>query len=352
MRCALEGVSLTYAGHSRPAVNEITLALESGERLALMGASGSGKSTLLRLLAGLEFPTAGRVVIDGADATHASPPERGVGMVLQDAPLYEHLSVLDNVAHPLRARGASRETARLRAREMLDRMRIGVLASARSSEISGGERRRVALARAVITQPTLLLLDEPFASLDPALRMELRDEVRRLTVEIGCACVHATHDGLEALALGTRVVVLDAGRVVDDGTPDELWRRPRSPRSAVLLGALPMNVLHNGVGIRPENIRVTLATEMAPNTADSSNRSDGTNPSHGSTRSAWRVFGVVEATDSLGERELAAIRLERGDLVRAIIERHHGHASTISIGARVQLDAPADAVHRFEPRAP
>lgn len=371
MRCSLQGVSLTYADHREPALRDVTLSIDSGERVALMGASGSGKSTLLRLIAGLEHPDRGGVLIDGADARRRSPSERRVGMVLQDAPLYEHLSVLDNVAHPLRARGASRQSARHSATEMLARMQIASIGEARGSQISGGERRRAALARALVTRPALLLLDEPFASLEPALRMELRDEVRRLVEADGCACVHATHDGLEAMALGTRIVVLDGGRVIDDGVPEHVWRHPRSPRSALLLGSVPMNVLpascmavaegshtqaletpHRDarpIGFRPEHVRVVTAIESAAPAL-----AGDTTDRPASEDAAWRTKATLESIDSLGDRMLACIRLDDGHLIRAVLAGStaahvlSGQRSPLSIGARVCIEVPASALHHFD----
>jgi len=240
--------------------------------------------------------------------------ERGVGMVLQDAPLYEHLTVLENVAHPLRARGEPRAASRVRAEAMLERLRLSALRDERGDRISGGERRRVGLARALVARPALLLLDEPFASLDPSLRLELRDEVRRLSNDMDCACVHATHDGLEALSLGTRVTVLEAGAIVDDGPPARLWEAPRSPRSAVLLGSIPMNILTAEatahappvtIGVRAEHVRVTMrADEASKRTTDDPG--------------GWRAVGTIESIDHMGGVQMMTVRLDGGMLVRAV----------------------------------
>jgi len=343
MRFAVERVSLRFRGPPPvEALRELSFELQRGERVALMGASGSGKSSLLRVLAGLEVPTEGRITRDGADISHLGPADRGVGMVLQDAPLYEHLTLIDNVAHPLRMRGVRATDARATASAMLDRVRLRARATARAGEISGGERRRVALARALVTQPSLLLLDEPFASLEPRLRLEMRDLVRELCAEPGCACVHATHDGLEALALGTRLVVMHAGRIVDDGPPLRVWRAPRCEASATLVGTLPMNIVAvrqaaSGtrrkdseprgeagrlVGIRPEHLRLSPSSSARP-------------PAEG-----WSAVGTIRSVDPFDDRFLVSVSLDSGDaVVRAIIVDPSDFAPGTSVLAHASEDA-------------
>jgi len=211
--------------------------------MAVLGPSGSGKSTLLRAIAGLEPLDGGRVLIEGADQAAVPPSRRGVAMVFQSFALFPHLSVERNIAFGLRARGESVaqviDTARSLGLEgLLDR---------RPGELSGGERQRVALARALVADPRVLLLDEPLSNLDAQLRAGARAEVRRVQERTGVTTLHVTHDQDEALALGHRVAVLHEGRVVQVGTPDELWERPASPWVARFVGTPPMNVLRTPV---------------------------------------------------------------------------------------------------------
>jgi ABC-type sugar transport system ATPase subunit len=246
------------------ALQGVDLAVEPGELVAVLGPSGSGKSTLLRTIAGLEPADAGRVLIDGADQAAVPPARRGVAMVFQSFALFPHLSVERNIGFGLRARGeptgAVLEAARsLRLEELLDR---------RPGELSGGERQRVALARALVAAPRVLLLDEPLSNLDAQLRASARTEIRRVQERTGVTTLHVTHDQDEALALGHRVAVLRDGRVVQVGTPDELWERPASTWVARFVGTPPMNVLraplagldaggHEGViGFRAEDAEV------------------------------------------------------------------------------------------------
>ena len=221
---------------------QVELAVGPGEVVALVGPNGAGKSTLLRALAGLLPVVAGQVDLDGvrlvdAAAGLARPPyQRPVGVVFQDYLLFPHLNVLDNVAFGPRARGASRAEARARARDWLRRLDLAELADVRPRQVSGGQAQRVALARALATEPGLLLLDEPLAALDARTRLLVRGELRRHLAEFGGATVVVTHDPVDAAVLGDRLVVLEAGRVVQTGTPLEVAARPRTDYVARLVG--------------------------------------------------------------------------------------------------------------------
>lgn len=218
------------------AVQDVTFSVEERELFALLGPSGCGKTTVLRLIAGLIAPDAGRVFIDGADVTALPPERRGVGMVFQSYALFPHLSVAGNVAYGLRfARLPRRERAR-RVRELLALMELSGYERRRVYELSQGQRQRVALARALAPRPRVLLLDEPLSALDAALRLELRGQLRRLQNELGITAVHVTHDQEEALAIADRLGVMRAGKLVEVGTPQGLYREPRTPFVAGFLG--------------------------------------------------------------------------------------------------------------------
>jgi ABC-type sugar transport system ATPase subunit len=198
---------------------------------------------MLRVIAGLEAPDAGRVEVGGRDVAGLEPAERGVAMVFQSFALFPHLSVGDNVAFGLRARGMDREQARVRVAAAAATLGLDTLLDRRPAELSGGERQRVALARALVARPRLLLLDEPLSNLDAVLRTQTRVEIRRVHDETGAASVYVTHDQAEALALGERVAVLDRGRLLQVGTPEEVYDRPASARVAAFVGTPPMNLL-------------------------------------------------------------------------------------------------------------
>ena len=223
---------------------DLALAIEvpAGETLVLVGESRSGKSTLLRLLAGLRQPGSGRVALnnevwfDSTTGIQVPPQERMVGWVPQDYALLPHLSVFENVAFGLRARGGRSPEVRTRTRETLERLGILDLAERRPSQLSGGQQQRVALARALVSEPALLLLDEPLAALDLQTRGIVRAELRAILATLSCVTVLVTHSPLEAVVFGRRIAVIESGRIVQEGTPETLLRQPRSPYVAAFMG--------------------------------------------------------------------------------------------------------------------
>ncbi|SOD95168.1 molybdate transport system ATP-binding protein [Blastococcus haudaquaticus] len=218
----------------------VDLAVADGEVLAVLGPNGAGKSTLLRVLAGLLPPDGGRVAVDGTpwddDGVHLPAHRRSLGMVFQDALLFPHLSVADNVGFGLRTRGVGRADRRAAADAWLGRVGLEGLGDRRPAELSGGQAQRAALARALVGAPALLLLDEPLSALDARTRLAVRAELRRHLGDFAGSTVLVTHDPVDAMALADRVVVVEDGRVVQTGTPDEVNRRPRTDYVARLAG--------------------------------------------------------------------------------------------------------------------
>ena len=221
---------------------EATFGVERGETLVLVGESGAGKTTVLRLLAGLERPDAGRIRLgeetyfDAGAGVDLPVWQRDLAYLSQDYSLFPHLTALDNVAFGLRAQGVRARAARSRAFGALDRVGLADAAVRRPGHLSGGQQQRVALARALVLEPGLLLLDEPLSALDLQSRAELRTELRSVLQDTDCATVYVTHAPLEAIALGTRVAAIEAGRITQSGSPDELLRRPRTPYVAAFMG--------------------------------------------------------------------------------------------------------------------
>jgi molybdate transport system ATP-binding protein len=239
---------------------EAALTVAPGEVLAVIGPNGAGKTTLVRILAGLLAVTEGRVTVadqiwdDAETGTFVPAPERSVGLVFQDYRLFPHLSVLDNVAFAARARGVRRGPARRDAELDLDRLGLTDLAGRRPGQLSGGQAQRVALARALAMRPRILLLDEPLAALDARTRLEVRTHLRRQLTEFAGPSLVITHDPLEALVLADRILVLEAGRVVQEGTPSDVARRPATEYVARLMG---LN-LYPGVLADPATGRIEL----------------------------------------------------------------------------------------------
>jgi len=235
----VEGLSKRFG--AQPVLRDVSLSLADGELTALLGPSGCGKTTLLRIVAGLEVPDAGEVRLRGRALLDRSPRERNVGLVFQHYALFRHMRVGDNIAFPLRIRKRPRDEVRARVRELMALVQLEGLADRYPHQLSGGQRQRVALARALATRPEVLLLDEPFGALDARVRQELRRWLRRLHDELHVTSVFVTHDQEEAFEVADRVVLMNAGRVEQAGTPAEVFEEPASPFVMRFLGAV--NVL-------------------------------------------------------------------------------------------------------------
>jgi len=246
---AIEVRNLTKGFGSFVALRDVSFRVDSGELVALLGPSGSGKTTLLRIIAGLETPDSGTVLFDGDDATDRSVKDRGVGFVFQHYALFRHMTVFENVAFGLRVRPRaerpSDEVIRKRVNDLLSMVQLDYLGNRFPSQLSGGQRQRVALARALAVEPRVLLLDEPFGALDAKVRQELRRWLRRLHAEIHLTSVFVTHDQEEALELANRVVVMNEGKIEQDGTPDEVVEQPATPFVVNFLGNV--NIFHGRV---------------------------------------------------------------------------------------------------------
>jgi iron(III) transport system ATP-binding protein len=247
-RISIERLGKIYPG-GNTGLEDVSLEVEPGTFLVLLGPSGSGKTTLLRSVAGIERISSGRILLGGAlvagERTHVPPDKRDLSMVFQDYALWPHLTVRDNVAFALRRRGLSRAAGRERAGAMLDRVGLGVLAARYPNELSGGEQQRVALARALVADTGLILCDEPLSNLDADLRERMRVEISALVREAGATTVYITHDQAEAFALADKVGVLERGRLVQTGTPEEIYTRPASPfvaRFTGLAGEFPVRI--------------------------------------------------------------------------------------------------------------
>jgi multiple sugar transport system ATP-binding protein len=239
------------------AVNGVDLQSRDGEFLVFLGPSGSGKSTLLRMIAGLEEPTRGDVLIGGKVVTELPPRARGIAMVFQSYALYPHLSVERNIAFPLKAQGMPRERRRERVEWAANLLGILDLLDRRPRELSGGERQRVALARAIVREPTVFLLDEPLSNLDAKLRASAREELASFHKRVRTTTIYVTHDQVEAMAMGDRIVVLHHGVVRQVGTPREVYDEPADTFVATFLGSPPMNLVELGeivAGFRPETL--------------------------------------------------------------------------------------------------
>ena len=306
--------SITVEFDGEKALDGAWLDVADGEIVTVLGPSGSGKTTLLRVIAGLQVPDAGRVLLDGIDLAGVPPHRRGVGLVFQDHALFPHRDVYRNVAFGLRMRGDSTDAIETRTAELLALVGLTGFQQRAVGTLSGGEQQRVALARALAPEPRILLLDEPLGSLDRRLRDRLLDDLERLFDELGVTAVYVTHDQTEAFTLGDRVGVMRDGRVVQVATPDELWAHPLDEDVARFLGLA--NVADDTI-VRPEAVRVRSA--------------------------AGAGQGVVERVVRVGPLVRLRVRLDDGRTLEAAVAAiAHPRA-----GDRVDVEIDPDGMVRF-----
>jgi sulfate/thiosulfate transport system ATP-binding protein len=249
MGIAVENVSKDF-GNFR-AVDGVSLDIESGALVALLGPSGSGKSTLLRLIAGLELPDAGKIWLTGTDATYQSVQERNIGFVFQHYALFKHMTIRQNIAFGLDIRKKDPQKTKTRVEDLLELVQLSGLGDRYPSQLSGGQRQRVALARALAVEPRVLLLDEPFGALDAKVRKDLRAWLRRLHDEVHVTTVFVTHDQEEAMEVSDKVVVMNKGKIEQTGTPAQIYDHPATAFVMSFIG--PVNVLNSNSGIFQSN---------------------------------------------------------------------------------------------------
>jgi len=254
----LRAEALTVRFEGKVALDGASLDVGDGEVVTILGPSGCGKTTLLRVVAGLQAPDSGHVLLDGRSLAGVPPHRRGIGLVFQDHALFPHRDVFGNVAFGLRMRGDPPEAVSLRTSELLELVGLSGLERRSIGSLSGGEQQRVALARALAPAPRVLLLDEPLGSLDRMLRERLLDDLDRLFDELEVTAIYVTHDGTEAFTLGDRVAVMRAGQIVQAATPDELWAQPHDADVARFLGIANVD---GDEAIRPEAVSVRLSAD-------------------------------------------------------------------------------------------
>jgi iron(III) transport system ATP-binding protein len=240
VRLKLEGVSKIFPQRSSEgqvvAVDEVTLEIHSGEFVTLLGPSGCGKTTTLRLIAGFENPSTGRILLDGQDITSQPPNKRDMALVFQNYALFPHMSVFDNVAYGLQIRGLPRQQIQRQVEDSLNMMGLTGLGDRRPNQLSGGQQQRVALARSLVMEPAILLFDEPLSNLDAKLRVQMRSEIHRLQRRLNITSIYVTHDQVEAMALSDRIVVMNAGRIEQIGSPTQIYRCPSTRFVADFIG--------------------------------------------------------------------------------------------------------------------
>jgi sulfate transport system ATP-binding protein len=325
MSVVLQGVTKRFTVAGTPAVSRVSFEAPRGAVTALLGPSGAGKSTVLRLVAGLEAPDEGRILIEGEDCSRVPVQKRGVGLVFQSYALFEHMTVRENVAFGLSVRKRPREEIVERVGELLELVQLEALAARYPAQLSGGQRQRVAFARALAVRPKVLLLDEPFGALDAQVRRELREWLDQLHADTGVTTLLVTHDQAEALELAEHVVVMFDGHVAQAGSPEDVYDRPLSPRIASFVGGAnllqaPARAGHVARGreaaqmfVRPHDVKLGSANGNEPGFATA--RIDRMKRIGGTVRLSLTLEGGEAVTMEASASAVEALGAGDGDLV-------------------------------------
>ena len=340
MGVRIEELWKLFGGHT--AVRDVCAEIEDGEFFVLLGPSGCGKTTTLRMIAGLEKPSAGRIFFDGEDVTFHEPRRRDIAMVFQDYGLYPHLSVIDNIMFPLKVAGVPKAERRQRACEVAERLEISPLLKRKPPQISGGEKQRVALARALVRNPKVFLMDEPLSNLDAKLRVSMRAEIKRLVSDAGITTIYVTHDQIEAMALATRIAVMNQGEMVQVGNPLEIYDRPATSFVAGFIGSPPMNMFDgrlNGSGeleVEPRFLSKSMSPMRLKRFRDQAPSIGevvvGIRPEHLQlSNAAGSANAVVELVEPLGQNTYVYLRADDTPFI-AVTNR-----TTLHVGDRVEV---------------
>ncbi len=359
-RVTLEGVRKVFEDSGQIAVHDMDLSVEDGEFVVLVGPSGCGKTTTLRMIAGLEPISAGRLLIGDRVVTDVPPKERDIAMVFQSYALYPHMSVYENMAFALRLRNESRTEIDTRVRRAAALLGLDDVLSRKPRQLSGGQRQRVAIGRAIVRDPQVFLFDEPLSNLDAKLRLQTRRELAALHRELEATMIYVTHDQVEAMTLGQRIVVMNAGYVQQIDTPLNLYNRPRNRFVATFIGSPAMSVIDGQLsGESGVTFRTAAGALVAPLNGQLASRlaayvgkrvSLGIRPEDVGLAATYRGTGPiarlqarVDAVEPTGSDSLVYARTGDFDLTARLPAD-----TTLTPGAPVELAVPLDRVHVFD----
>ncbi len=311
-----------------PVIHGVSAEVADGEFVVIVGPSGCGKSTLLRIVAGLESVSGGEIAIGAQVVNHVDPSERDIAMVFQNYALYPHFNVFDNMAYGLRIRKLPAHEIKARVEKAAKMLEISHLLERKPGQLSGGQRQRVAMGRAIVRSPQVFLFDEPLSNLDAKLRAQTRLEIRKLHAELGVTSLFVTHDQVEAMTLAQRMMVMNAGRMEQFGTPEEVYTRPATTFVASFIGSPPMNLLKNApdaqpgtiTGIRPEHLDITAT--------------------------GWAL--QVEAVEMLGAERLVYGRWSHGSRDELVIIRTEESHPVPTLGSTIHATPRHGKRHSFD----
>ena len=324
------------------ALNGVSVAVERGEFFTLLGPSGCGKTTLLRSIAGFNDLTSGEITLDGSNLRIVPPHQRDIGMVFQDYAVFPHLSVFDNVAFGLKPRKVPAAEIKTRVTQALEAVRLGAMADRLPAAMSGGQQQRIGLARAMVINPRLLLMDEPLSNLDAKLRIELREEIRDIQKQVNIATIYVTHDQEEALAISDRICVMNAGRIEQVGTPQQIYGNPQTRFVAEFVGTL--NVFQPGAA---RDVVLNQLGLAAPDDASWAVRPERLDlVAQGSAPAGAAVLeGRVSKFTYLGREAHVQVETRAGPIVVQLA--NPGMAATRAVGEVVCVLVPPDAPMAF-----
>lgn len=343
-RVSLQSIEKNF-GNFR-ALKNIDLEIKPAEFFALLGPSGSGKSTTLRVIAGLELPDSGTLTVDGQDITYAQPGERNIAMVFQNYALYPHMTIEENIAFPLKMDKVPKAEIGEMVREAASKVKIDHLLHRRPGQLSGGQQQRCALARAIVRQPRLFLLDEPLSNLDAQLRLETRIELRRLHESMDVTTIYVTHDQEEAMTIADRMAIFLEGDIIQVGTPEEVFNNPDTMDVAAFIGSPPMNLLNAKIGKKALQIAGKSAALKAPKEFAGDELVLGVRPSHVRLEEGG-IPARLLLSENLGESMLLNAELADGQIVKLRLPKVHKFAP----GEKLSLKIDANHVHYFDPQS-
>ncbi|MEK5326157.1 ABC transporter ATP-binding protein [Aeribacillus sp. FSL M8-0254] len=329
-------------------IDNLSLTIEDGEFVALLGPSGCGKSTTMLMIAGIYKPDSGEIYFDGQLVNDLEPKDRNIGMVFQSYALYPHMTVLDNIAFPLKQQKVPKEERIKRAKQAAEMVQLGHLLDRKPSELSGGQQQRVALARAIVKKPKVLLLDEPMSNLDARLKIEMREEISRIQKQLGITTILVTHDQEEAMTMADRIAVMKEGKIIQYSTPMELYKHPKDYFVAQFIGTPPMNFLKGKLSNRRlhlQNMTIELDREFLHFHGGETDVNVGIRPHDLKLGNSGdiRFKGTVNMVEPIGHSQIVNVKIGN-EQVRFFVEPN----TRMEYGREIEISADISAIHLFD----